>query len=274
MRLNEIVKDAYTNGDYSMAKPYVNKILEYEKMCVAGGRAIYRGMRIARAPSVMLGDGITMNRKSSNTANYYTALTEVLPSWKNWPKRSQSFICTTNEIQASRYGEHYVVIPLENQPIAVASEKDFWDSLKTTLKMSLAHWNYIFGLILEEVFDDKFIGVSSSEIIPLLEKLNHILVNGSEALSDEYLNAARETVKQLFGTDNKAFRTNDFKKDTLAHLNKIFDPMPNGNELLTNYNLSKLQLPDSKEIWFSGKALFIINSHYGDLLNRIQRGTL
>jgi len=65
---------------------------------------------------------IQHTRKSANTSNYYTVLfDEILPSWKNYPKRSKSIICTTNTSKAMGYGTLFKIYPYNGSHIGECS---------------------------------------------------------------------------------------------------------------------------------------------------------
>jgi len=74
---------------------------------------------------------LNYNRKSANTSNYYTILfDEILPSWKNMPKRSKSVICSTSFTEARAYGIVYRVYPFNDSKIGITSYQDIWWSMQ------------------------------------------------------------------------------------------------------------------------------------------------
>ena len=64
------------------------------------------------------------------TENYITLLIDyILPSWKNYPKRSKSLVCSSSKSISWGYGNKaYVVFPYNNAKIGVCSEVDLWES--------------------------------------------------------------------------------------------------------------------------------------------------
>ena len=82
----------------------------------------------------MFGDSSKVTRKSANTRNWYTLLFDhVLPAWQNYPKRSKSFICTTNMSTAQNYAalggnDGFQVHPVGNPIIGVCPRGDIWRS--------------------------------------------------------------------------------------------------------------------------------------------------
>ncbi len=103
--------------------------------CAIKGNIIYRGDRNLTVDSAIIKPG---KRKSQNTSNYYTVLiSHLLPSWKDFPKRDSSFICTTNKNQAEDYcdmNNAYLIFPENGAKLGICSTKDFWESCNTQLK--------------------------------------------------------------------------------------------------------------------------------------------
>ena len=66
-------------------------------------------------------------RKSANTSNYYTVLfSDILPSWKKFPRRDESWICTTSFNEAVGYGKVYGVFPLGDPLLGICPKQDMW----------------------------------------------------------------------------------------------------------------------------------------------------
>ena len=61
-------------------------------------------------------------RVSQNTNNIYTTLfSDILPSWKDYPPRNKSFICTSDYSTALAFGQpySYVVLPKNGTNIGI-----------------------------------------------------------------------------------------------------------------------------------------------------------
>ena len=96
---------------------------------------LYRG--VDKQLQLQIGDtNIGAPRKSANTKNYYTLWVDNSPMWKDFPKRSRSFICTTDKEYASSFGEIYLVIPFDNAQIGICPSGDFWFSFEGTSDLS------------------------------------------------------------------------------------------------------------------------------------------
>lgn len=93
---------------------------------------IWRGERQA---SALLGsDGVAVidttqsERSSQNTRNWYTLILDNHPAYKDFPKRSQSIICTTKYSTAQSYGRDnaMAVIPFDSAKIGWVNAPDIW----------------------------------------------------------------------------------------------------------------------------------------------------
>jgi len=92
---------------------------------------------IFRKESVINDDFVLVDPKSSSkeriapfsTANYHNLVISNLESWKDWPRRNKSLICSGYDRARSHTGKNlYVVIPFDNTVIATCRTRDFWDS--------------------------------------------------------------------------------------------------------------------------------------------------
>jgi hypothetical protein len=116
---------------------------------------ILRGEK--RQSSILGKNGIAIidtsksERKSATTSNWYTLIIDNSPEYKNYPKRSQSLICT-NDIEAAKaYGSTMAIIPFNDAKIGVVNEPDIWDKMITMggEKMDLVHANSYFDMLKE-----------------------------------------------------------------------------------------------------------------------------
>jgi hypothetical protein len=88
----------------------------------------YRGMRAGLGFSYV--DLTKTKRKSQNTSNWYTTIFDNHPEMKDFPKRSQSMICTTNLVYAKGFGdERYIVLPVKNAKIGEVGDLDIWEKI-------------------------------------------------------------------------------------------------------------------------------------------------
>jgi hypothetical protein len=92
--------------------------------------SIWRGVN--NLNSILGKDGVAIidttksERKSQNTSNWYTLIIDNSPKYKNYPKRSQSLICTNDIEIAKAYGSPMAVIPFNDAKIGIVNNRDIW----------------------------------------------------------------------------------------------------------------------------------------------------
>lgn len=85
----------------------------------------YRGM--GSGLDVSFVDLTKTKRVSQNTSNWYTEIFDNHPEMKDFPKRSESLICTTDIDYASHFSAYvYAVLPVKNAKIGEVCERDIW----------------------------------------------------------------------------------------------------------------------------------------------------
>lgn len=270
------------NENYTVVTDEQTDIIkkQYKKQIAMASKSmpIFRGMNYTG--DLIIGEGSQMQRKSANTQNYFTLLTEVLPSWNGWPKRAQSFICTTKQHAALSYSKAqkyhpkfsknakyglYKVIPLENQLIAVASQNDIWYSFSTLEKLGMYTLNE-FNKTLNNIIlgymgkNDTQRGIftpdtnstmTSNELKAILKQIQ----KDKEWCKKTYDNIGASK-RSPFGKILEMFLSNS---SILENLNYYLNPEANDNRLLSNITeLKKASINDNKEVWMTGKVLFMI----------------
>lgn len=235
MKLNEVfepLKDElspnYSNADSDTGSKQQKLIDDY----FAKGRFLYRGMK--NTGNVIAGDSKGMTRKSSGGNEYLNILVDyILPEWKPFPRRYESFICTTNIDWAEEFGDIYYVIPVGSPTLGISSHYDFW--------YSFSNGGFIGDTIdlLNNIFE--LLSTEPVELSPSVETFKKYanLIDRVDVLP-----AAHENTKMLF---------DDIKKypSVMEYFEHAFST--NG------FELSK-EIPDSndEEVWFSGKAIFVL----------------
>lgn len=143
MRLEQYLNE---RSDYSMPSGRVKPLTLEEftslakKHCTHSIKAAIKGSFIYRGDRndgiFFYGDGsmLTAPRVSRNTSNYYTLWIDNHPDWSKYPRRSKSFICSTDQEYASGFGNSVkIILPYDNVNIGVCSNHDFWGSFNDTL---------------------------------------------------------------------------------------------------------------------------------------------
>lgn len=239
-------------------KEAISFINEYCKNYVHNKNFIYRG--IGTTSDFLKGDSTQSVRRSANTENYYTFLLDnILPSWRKYPDRSKSFICSSSKYRASMYGNVYVVFPKDGTPLGVAPEEDIWDSFDNLDMFNLNMFNRFIQNLFNYVLGKK----QQTRFDHSLEKFKNTL----KSVDQELQNMNKEQHEDLFD-----FMTTGMKSNTQL-MNKLF-PLKQGETLVSKLNTlmnpdhngfqlikAEQNKPSGKECWFKGEAVFVhINS--------------
>jgi hypothetical protein len=205
---------------------------------------IYRGIDYASRGNLLIGDSRTEERISAGTQNYYTQIMDnILPEWKPFPKRSRSFICSTNAGKANQFGNLYRVYPIGDPLVGICGAQDIWDSFNRFVPEELEDWfDNIASMVGIRAKDDL---QTILEIIKLLdEDWDNIKNNHSERLlcnkyHGKFIHISKKQLVKFKSFSlflSWIFSTNGFKLKKLSQIKTI---------------------PNDVEIWFSGPALFV-----------------
>lgn len=200
------------------------------------GSRLYKGIRINFPRNVLFTDPKNTTRRSQNTTNYYTLLLDNLPSWKNYPKRSQSLICSTSSSYALSYGDVYLVLPTDGANIAVCPADDIWKAFwfldNSIMDVSYVNDNFKKARLPELNFS-KFIQQSllkGRKIATDMEKDDITVFN--------FLKNCRNVADVIKGYDN------------------LYNPKESGFELVTYQELGYRKFRDH-EVWTDSPAYMI-----------------
>lgn len=228
-------------------------------------QGIWRGVK-----SYTYGNIVVMTpgtRISQNVNNLYTRLmSEILPEWKEYPKRSNSFVCTNSEGLSSFYGDSHLVLPENGANIGICPKADIWDSFRLTLNHSS---------IPEFVADMR-------EILRLgntrsLYDIQTLLVNGTAEEIMLAMDKATEYLHTPPGLDSiNDYRMKDAFKNNLDltlldYMRKQLDPIKNGF-VSTTIEQYKLDSSEPREVWTDATCLMVKEETAVPLLRRIMGG--
>jgi hypothetical protein len=221
------------------------------------GYKLYRGLYKPAGNYISIDPKSGKPRKSAYAKfNYYTLFIDNLPSWRQYPKRSQSIICTTAHYKAVDYTFNnmpYAVFPYDGAKLAVAPDNDIFESFKIFYDNT---YNLIFS--------------TGDDFNKFLNTFLFNTTNVSDASSD--WNKLKKTMKSLdkkWDTDTqKYFKLigNDitgksikkfFKDNYKGDLLKMFDTLlsPKYNDFRLTKKIS--QIPDNREVWTDNKCIMI-----------------
>lgn len=244
MKLNEVFSpifendEAYDGRSSSEAKNIVKAYYQPILDVINSDRPIFRGMKFVG--EFALADGEKMNRRSRHTMNYYTLVVDNDVRWKDYPKRSKSFICTSDIQNAKGYGTVYVVVPLENQSFGVCSSDDFWFSFN----------DFRPNRINEAIYEiQRHFGLN------IVDTNLANLKKGMDELVDIIANADVNNKDNDIAHDISILRKAGYEEGTSLYdwYASLYDPATNGFYKTNNLN----QIPPNREVWLSGKVLFV-----------------
>jgi len=187
-----------------------------------------------------------MARISRNAeGNYYTLLMDNLPSWKGYPKRSKSFICSTDDMKASGYGDMYYVFPVNGAKIGVCSSGDVFHSFPQLHKYYpvLSYFN----MSCQDIFK-QYAHAEPQTYKELIEGLKKI-----QKKAEEWDAAGKiEEFGDYWGMF-WYYAYTSMNGDMLKYINFMMSPREN------HFLLKKAgyDLPDDNEVWTEGPCVFV-----------------
>lgn len=235
------------NTDYSEA---FDNLLE--------GKIIYRGIK--SKSDIFITEPKSSVRKSANTANYYTLIVDNADSWRDFPKRSQSIICSTSIQYASDYGYVYVVLPKNKSKIAICPADDFWNSFNELAKldiMSLGQLNDIISLL----FDVAEIEPNDDDLNSFKKTFNELIkyYKDFDLDSSDLSNMRRDFLKKYIEIFNIT------SGDPIKTITSLLDPEKNGFKI---EKISQFNPKHNREVYTDGDCIMIKMS----VLNKLMDG--
>lgn len=233
------------------------------KEMLKSGNYIYKGGShfAGKSSLFILRDDNQTGRTSRNTMNFYTLFMDNLEEWEAYPKRNESFICTTNQFKASSYGDIEYVIPFDSVEIGVCSDADLWDSFPAMKRFFDLDSMGDFGSFLTSFRHSlNLLSAGTSITVPTLNQSWQSVTN--------FLDVAEKVLKtktalknfENFDNDEADYRFLKYcirnKVSPMDALIKALAPETNGF-IVGDYSQIKKAFKGSHEIWFSGKALII-----------------
>jgi hypothetical protein len=244
-----------------------NAVKDYEN-----GYKLYRGLYKPAGNYALVDPKSGKPRKSAYaTYNYYTLFIDNLPSWRQYPKRSESLICTTSYTKAVQYtydNNPYIVFPYDNAKLAVAPTDDIFTSFKIYHDNT---YNLIFGTGREfneflEWFFDKITGIddASSNWNRLKKAMNIFDKEWKTGEAKEDIeNTYNSTYTRHLYESIVSFFEDNYKGNMLKMFDKLLNPDYNGFRLTKKIS----QIPDDREVWTDSKCLMIRSDEVEDFLD-------
>ena len=172
---------------------------------------IYRGIKGYESDFGIV-DPKSVQRHTQDSNNIYTVLIDfLLSSWKGFPKRSNSLICSTNHKYASMYSKGkdfiYIMVPFDGAQYGICNNSDIWYSFSNL-------FNY-----LSNIFYPKMIsmGEFNDKICHLLSVTmaiyNNVTYDNSDAgVRDVFRNYDLNKIKEYIDIFDEVTQTTDFDK--------------------------------------------------------------
>jgi hypothetical protein len=125
------------------AIPVIKKkcMIHIRKLRAMSRPHLYRGIMNFQGSWGVVDPKSSSERKSAHTSNHTTLLMDNLPSWKAYPKRSQSIVCSTYQENAGSYGKLYHVYPSDQCKFGVVPDVDVWQGFDISLNQSVSVFN-------------------------------------------------------------------------------------------------------------------------------------
>lgn len=202
----------------------------------------------------------------NNSYNYYNRLlSNILNSWKHYPKRNQSFICTSSYEYASRWSDVVnLVLPINGTKLGICPRWDMWRSFTEHsdiermlyFNIDISKFFSIINDTLADVHDYIFKYEDNKEVYRYIVKTESNIKKLTEnKVNDliEYFHA------DMYNANIFEYIIRSVYNDTETIISCLDDILnPEKNEFRTEF-IESYSIPINKkrELWFSNEAIFI-----------------
>lgn len=202
----------------------------------------------------------------NNSYNYYNRLlSNILNSWKHYPKRNQSFICTSSYEYASHWSDVVnLVLPINGTKLGICPKWDMWRSFTEHsgiermlyFNIDISKFFSIINNTLADVHDYIFKYEDNKEVYRYIVKTESNIKKLTEnKLNDliEYFHA------DMYNANIFEYIVRNVYNNTetiISCLDDILNPEKNGfrTEFIESYSIP---INKQRELWFSNEAIFI-----------------
>lgn len=247
-------------------------------------------------------DSTNAKRFSKDTNNLYQLMMEKSKLFSNYPKRTNSIICTSRYGTATAYGNPYAIFPTNGTKIVVSNCSDFIGMMPKSgffSGISLNDISYAFEnffsflgishrIKVESLtdIDDKLSKYSPVEILALLSVLNSFrfsipnFPNNLKALYQFNVFTNRDYIIDKLKTYVEWIKEHGVGEGSFEQVLKALEHKKSFSafcDQLTPENLDlKLVNPGDKikddvECWFSGKAVIIPIKEFSQILHQLKQ---
>lgn len=281
-KIDAIVKQIVDKTPSNYVDAFLNEIIteEYHSWKT---RFIFRGTRLNEGDAEFEVRKHPVGRVSANTSNEFTLMVDgVLSSWNNFPKRSESFICSTSQFQAEAFGDLHLLFPLGDANVGICSENDMWSSMNRLAKLismnegTIPDFNDVFNRVYGEAA--KFLN-DKVKSIKTPKDVKDVILLIQSIIDDGKVNELTKLVYEntIEGDHDLVNALLKHSKNFEDNLNWVLDPIENDLELKQVSDFPKLSKSYSdREVWFSADAAFLSiatlkNEELIDIQNRMKK---
>lgn len=205
-------------------------------------------------------------RKAKNTLNIVNSILDVIPSWKDWPKRSRSLIGSSKKGAAEWYGKVFQVFPLNGAKIGICSDFDFWQSFSKLddrlggddiddLNWKMQTLFKYMGVISSNDKEVSYGESKNNEPSDFLKFVSVLNKKTKEAGNTKFLLDVSQTFSKLNDIINDMM--NQYNgNDWLEYFDNLFNPEENGFRLISIQEYSLLD-NQRHEVWTDSDCLLM-----------------
>jgi hypothetical protein len=277
MKFNKFILEENESRSKEITEEEAWKIINEKCKKSINSTPIYRGISLSHKRNAFFIQPSKYERTSFFADhNIYTLLFDNLSSWKKFPKRSRSIICSTDRGIADSYGsgQVYRVYPFDGSNIGVCPDNDIWNSFfddqtdfnSFTLDSFII--NTVIGFIrsvnrvYDEVYEKDLINTKK-----LYDK--NLTFNELKDIFSKVEKYIEDTIKGDIKDKNQAFHhfmdVNVIDTDTIFFpvfeknlsfiktLETIFDPIKNRFKLIK----AGSEIGYDREVWTDGDSVLI-----------------
>lgn len=250
MKINEVISPDYRNpidGD-ELLSVALSPTYKWYFEAFPYKAAIFRGRR-NNSKNFLLVNPAAVGRKSANTTNEYTLLMSNHPTWKQFPRRDSSIICTTSSRTAEQYGYTYAVVLPQTFKVGICPANDLWASFDLS-SMGLRDLDRINDYLRSTV-------PSPKQDLTYQELADGI--NNYKFSVDSLPQSRREQVPPLQYIYQTANTTGKTPLDVVMD---VLDPYTNHFGIATTISGLRAVEGYNYEVWTSDNCLLIDNEQY------------
>jgi len=196
--------------------------------------------------------------------NYYNLLLSNLPSWKKYPPRNRSLICSLDYHSAENYGDAQYVFPVDGSKVGVCPEADIWLSFQNVQELDDLNWQITTLIEASGLREPKTWNEVQKCFMEIDKKRDDIvskLADDDEKDSRTFYNAHTSRMN-FFTHDVKYFYT---KNTLMEALEEALDPTYNKFKLV---KVGDPVSPDRSwhEVWTDGVSILMpVNTKFQDI---------